>query len=80
MDVVLLYNGAHQSLLRVLPSDPQVEREPIVRDLSPEEIPPEVEFTCIDETAIAETSPEATTTFLYRDDFEGALAPAWNWI
>lgn len=80
MDVVLLYNGDHQSLLRVLPSDPQAGREPLVWNLSPEELPPEVEFTCIDKTAIAETSPEATTIFLYRDDFEGALAPGWNWI
>jgi beta-xylosidase len=81
MDVVLFYHGEnHQVLLRVLPSDPQAGREPVVWNLSPEEIPPAPEFTCIDETAIAEKSPEATTTFLYRDDFEGALAPGWNWI
>lgn len=80
MDVVLLYNGNHQSLLRVLPSDPQAGREPVVWELSPEEIPPEPVFTCIDEASIAEKSPTATTTFLYRDDFEGALAPGWNWI
>ena len=81
MDVVLFYHGEnHQVLLRVLPSDPQAGKEPVVWNLSPDEIPPPPEFTCIDETAMAEKSPEATTTFLYRDDFEGTLAPGWNWI
>ena len=80
LDVVLFYHGdRHQVLLRVLPTDPQAGKEPVVWNFY-DEIPPPPEFTCIAETAIGEKSPEATTTFLYRDDFEGALAPGWNWI
>lgn len=81
MDMILFYYGNHfQTLLRVLPPEPNAGVEPVTWNLPDEEPEPEPEVTCIDETALAEKSPDATTTFLYRDDFEGGLAPGWTWI
>ena len=80
MDVILFYHGDHiQTLLRVLPSDPKTGREPVTWN------PPDVEtvapeVTCIDETSMVEQSPNAQTTYLYRDDFAEGLAPGWTWI
>jgi hypothetical protein len=81
LDVVLFYYANHfQTLLRVLPTDPQAGREPVIFNPPPgdEITPPEI--TCIDETSMVDDSLNVETTFLYRDDFEEGLAPGWKWI